>query len=125
VRHHKFKCTSLKVCENLTLRLRLLHHIEVTDELWAGIRRIRGDVDLVETDQLRRNAYRCVIITPLVLSVNNSYNIQYSAARACKNLVLGRGCAEHNETCKAVFGRFAEPVINLLNLFTLYVLCVY
>jgi hypothetical protein len=56
--HLKYKCTSLKICENRTLRLRIfLHHAEVTSELWDEIRQIRGDIGLVETDQLRRNAY--------------------------------------------------------------------
>ncbi|OXV05205.1 hypothetical protein Egran_07027, partial [Elaphomyces granulatus] len=35
----------------------LIHHTEVTAELWRDIRGIQGDVDLVETDQSRRNAY--------------------------------------------------------------------
>ncbi|KAN0067108.1 hypothetical protein V8E54_014755 [Elaphomyces granulatus] len=57
VKHFKYKCTSLKACENLTQRLRLTHHTEVTVELWRDIRMIQGDVDLVETNQSRRNAY--------------------------------------------------------------------
>ncbi|KAN0083228.1 hypothetical protein V8E54_002316 [Elaphomyces granulatus] len=46
VMHYKFKCTSIKVCENLSQRLRICHHTEVTAELWDEIRRIQGDVDL-------------------------------------------------------------------------------
>jgi hypothetical protein len=44
--HYKFKCTSIKVCENLSQRLRICHHTEVTAELWDEIRRIQGNVDL-------------------------------------------------------------------------------
>jgi hypothetical protein len=74
VKHFKYKCTSLKACENLTQRLRLTHHTEVTVELWRDIRMIQGDVDLVETNQSRRNAYRCAIDS-LRFLVRNPHNM--------------------------------------------------
>ena len=116
VKHFKYKCTSLKACENLTQGLRIIHHTEVDDELWRNIRAIQGDVDLVETDQTRRNAYWCVINSFLSLVCNPHNIISCSAARSDRKLVLsGRGCEEHNATCRAVFRRFPEPVLNFLN----------
>ena len=118
VKHFKYKCTSLKACENLTQRLRLTHHTEVTDELWRDIRGIQGDVDLVETDQSRRNAYRCAIEDSLLFLVCNPHNmISCSIARSDRKLILsGKGCQDHNASCRPVFRRFTEPVLNSLNL---------
>jgi hypothetical protein len=50
-----------------------------------------------------------------------SHNVSYSFARANRKLVLdGKGCQDHNETCRAVFRRFTEPVLSPQNPLTFY-----
>lgn len=54
----KHKCTGIKHCKNLETNLYVLSHTEVTESIWDTMKRYRGEIEQLESDPSRRNAYR-------------------------------------------------------------------
>jgi hypothetical protein len=53
-----WKCSGALVCEYLKTTLRTLYHTYLDDVAWEEIQNIRKNIDLIERDIRKRNAYR-------------------------------------------------------------------
>jgi hypothetical protein len=52
----RYKCSGIKVCENIHPDLKNLHHFEVSDDIWSKIKDIRGELRLDDADVQKYNA---------------------------------------------------------------------
>ncbi|KAL3483072.1 hypothetical protein BJX62DRAFT_220812 [Aspergillus germanicus] len=57
VKKWMWKCSGALVCKYLKTSLRTLYHTYLDDMAWEEIQRIRKDIDLIEGDVRKRNAY--------------------------------------------------------------------
>lgn len=53
-----WKCSGALICEYLKPNLRTLHHTFLDETMWREIQNMRKDIDLIESDIRKRNAYR-------------------------------------------------------------------
>lgn len=57
---HKFRCSGVKVCEFLDLKLRTVHHEEVSETLWKTMHDYKSQFTLREADPRRQGALKYV-----------------------------------------------------------------
>ena len=55
---HKYRCSGVKICENVSQDIRSLHHTQVTEDIWNVVREGRKDLEPVEKDIPVRDAFR-------------------------------------------------------------------
>lgn len=93
VKKWSWKCSGAFVCEYIKPSLRLLYHTYLDEKAWQEIQTIRKDIDLVENDIRKRNAFS------LYRSKKRFFN-------------SGKACIENLSSCAPVFRKSFYPDIN-------------
>lgn len=76
-----WKCSGALICEYLKPSLRTLHHTYLDETMWAEIQNIRKNIDLVENDIQKRNAYRQVLINYFLITYQVLIEIVFTTHR--------------------------------------------
>lgn len=58
VKKWTWKCSGIYACEFLSPSLQAYHHLSVDETLWQEIRKSQKQVEILEEDLGKRNAYR-------------------------------------------------------------------
>ncbi|EYE90430.1 uncharacterized protein EURHEDRAFT_291626 [Aspergillus ruber CBS 135680] len=68
VKKWMWKCSGALICEYLKPSLRTLYHTYLDETAWEEIQSIRKNIDLIERDIRKRNAYRWLCFNCLITS---------------------------------------------------------
>jgi hypothetical protein len=70
-----WKCSGALICEYLKPSLCTLYHTYLDDAAWEEIQNIRKNIDLIEGDIRKRNAYRWVASQVVINQLPTTYEL--------------------------------------------------
>jgi hypothetical protein len=108
VKKWTWKCSGIYACEFLNPFLQSYHHTSVDDKTWQEIQKSQRDIQILESDIRKRNAYRysttCQLVNKYLPTFPSYYRSKISFFKK------GLACIDQLPTCKAVFKRYNQMV---------------
>lgn len=108
VKRWTWKCSGIYACEFLNPFLQSYHHTFVDENCWDVIRNTQRNIQILEANIGKRNAYRYLNISQTALKQLLNTSSYYRSKNEFFN--KGYACIDQLPTCKPVFKRHTQMV---------------